>query len=337
MVKIKPTPPVLSVVIPMRNEQAVINALFARLFPVLNATDETFEIICVNDGSTDETLSLLVALHRKNPVIRIVDLSRSFGKEAALTCGLEHARGDGVIVMDADLQDPPELITDFIATWKTGFQVVYGARRSRDTDSFFKRFTAQQFYALFNRMSDTHIPPDAGDFRLMDRVAVNALLRLPEQSRFMKGMFAWVGFKQTGVPFDRPERVAGESKWPFLTLCKFALDGIFSFSTIPLRIWTWVGSAAAILALIYALFLITRTLIYGIDVPGYASILVTVLFFGGVQLVSTGILGQYIGRIYTASKARPLYVVNQTIGFKNAGGEKTGQNSGKIPPKNKIY
>lgn len=315
MAKTKSAHPVLSVVIPMRNEQAMLELLFARLLPVLDGIGEPFEIICVNDGSTDDTLVRLVDLHSKNPALRIVDLSRSFGKEAALTSGIEHARGDGVVVMDADLQDPPELIVDFVATWKSGSQVVYGARRSRDQDGFFKRVSAQKFYALFNHLSDTHIPPDAGDFRLMDRVAVDALLRLPEHSRFMKGMFAWVGFKQTGVPFDRPERPAGDTKWPFWSLYRFALDGIFSFSTVPLRVWTWVGSVAAFIALIYAAFLIVRTLIYGADVPGYASLMVAVLFFGGVQLISTGVLGEYIGRIYRDSKARPLYIVNQTIGF----------------------
>jgi len=315
MAKTKSAPPVLSVVIPMRNEQDMIKLLFARLLPVLDDIGDPYEIICVNDGSTDETLPLLMALHAQTPAICIVDLSRSFGKEAALTSGIEHARGEAVVVMDADLQDPPELIRDFVSTWKTGFQVVYGARRSRDQDGFFKRFMAQKFYALFNHLSDTHIPPDAGDFRLMDRVAVDALLRLPEHSRFMKGMFAWVGFKQVGVPFDRPERPAGETKWPFWSLFKFALDGIFSFSTVPLRVWTWVGATAAFLALIYALLLIVRTLIYGIDVPGYASLMVVVLFFGGVQLISTGVLGEYIGRIYRDSKGRPLYIVNRTIGF----------------------
>lgn len=315
MAKTKSTPPVLSVVIPMRNEQAMIPLLFARLLPVLDGLGDSYEVICVNDGSTDETLPLLLALHAQTPAICIVDLSRSFGKEAALTSGIEHARGDAVVVMDADLQDPPELIGDFVASWKDGFQVVYGARRSRDQDGFFKRFMALKFYALFNHMSDTHIPPDAGDFRLMDRVAVDALLRLPEHSRFMKGMFAWVGFKQTGVPFDRPERPAGETKWPFWSLFKFALDGIFSFSTVPLRVWTWVGATAAFLALLYALLLIVRTLIYGVDVPGYASLMVVVLFFGGVQLISTGVLGEYIGRIYRDSKGRPLYIVNRTVGF----------------------
>lgn len=315
MAKTKSTHPVLSVVIPMHNEQAVIDLLFERLLPILKKVGEPYEIICVNDGSTDDTLALLTARHLKKTAIRIIDLSRSFGKEAALMAGIERARGDAVIIMDADLQDPPELIVDFVALWKSGFQMVYGARRSRTQDAPFKRFMAEKFYALFNRLSDTPIPPDAGDFRLMDRIVVDALLRLPEHSRFLKGLFAWIGFKQTSVPFDRPERPAGESQWPFWSLCNFALDGILSFSTVPLRVWTWLGSITALLALLYAGYLIVRTMILGIDVPGYASLMVAVLFFGGVQLISTGVLGEYIGRIYTENKGRPLYIVNQTIGF----------------------
>ena len=310
-------PPLISVVIPLHNEQAMLDALFARLVPILNDLKMTYEIICVNDGSTDETLPGLIAKQGQHPHICIVDLSRSFGKEAALTSGLDHARGDGVIVMDADLQDPPELITDFVSKWKEGWQVVYGERRSRDQDSYIKRISARWFYAIFNRLSETYIPSDAGDFRLMDRVVVDALKTLPEHARFMKGMFSWVGFKQTGVPFDRPERYAGQGQWPALRLIRFALDGIFSFSTVPLRLWTWLGGITALIALLYATFLMSRTVIYGVDVPGYASLMVAVLFFGGVQLISTGILGEYIGRIFRESKSRPLYVVNQLIGFKD--------------------
>lgn len=305
----------ISVVIPMRNERDLLKPLFARLLPVLEGLNESFEIVCVNDGSTDDTLARLQKRHAKLPAIRIVDLSRGFGKEAALTAGIDHARGDAVIVMDADLQDPPELIGDFVTKWREGWQVVYGARRSRNEDGWLKRTTAKVFYAVFNRLSQTPIPPDAGDYRLMDRTVVDALKRLPEHARFMKGLFAWVGFKQTAVPFDRPERKAGESQWPFLRLLRFAFDGIFSFSTIPLRLWTWLGAAAAVGALLYAAWLVVRTWVYGIDVPGYASLMVALLFFGGVQLISTGVLGEYIGRIFTESKNRPLYVVNRTIGF----------------------
>ena len=305
----------ISVVIPMRNERDLLKPLFQRLLPVLEGLNEGFEVICVNDGSTDDTLERLKKRNAKHAAIRIVDLSRGFGKEAALTAGIDLARGRAVVVMDADLQDPPELIADFVAKWREGWQVVYGARRSRDKDSWLKRTTAKAFYAVFNRLSRTPIPPDAGDFRLMDRRVVDALKRLGEHARFMKGLFAWVGFKYTSVPFDRPERKAGESQWPFLRLLRFAFDGIFSFSTIPLRLLIWLGAVTAAVALLRAAYLVVRTWVFGIDVPGYASLMVAVLFFGGVQLISTGVLGEYIGRIFTESKNRPLYIVNQIIGF----------------------
>lgn len=307
----------LSIVIPMCNESAVMDELFAQLVPVLEKTGKTYEIICVNDGSDDDTLKRLLALQDEITPLKVIDLSRRFGKEAALTSGIEHAKGRAVIVMDADLQDPPELIPDFIAKWEEGYEVVYGARRSRDQDSWLKRVTAQSFYAVFNKLSDTQLPQDAGDFRLMDRVVVDAMLRLPEHSRFMKGIFAWVGFRQIGVPFDRPERHAGESQWPYFRLFRFALDGIFSFSTVPLRLWTWIGTATALAGLLFAAFLVIRVLVYGRDVPGYASIMVAVLFFGGVQLISIGVLGEYIGRIFRETKARPLYIVRQTYGLQD--------------------
>ncbi|HEY9081137.1 glycosyltransferase family 2 protein [Magnetovibrio sp.] len=304
----------LSVVIPMRNEGPMVGALFARLIAVLNATGKAYEIVCVNDGSDDDTQARLLAQQQQFPSVRILELSRGFGKEAALTAGIDHACGSAVVVMDADLQDPPELIPDLIAKWQDGYEVVYGARRSRDHDSWLKRTTAKAFYALFNKLSDTKLPPDAGDFRLMDRAVVEALTTLPEHSRFMKGIFAWVGFKQIGVPYDRPERQAGESQWPYFKLFRFALDGLFSFSTVPLRLWTWIGIATALIALSYALFLVVRVWVYGIDVPGYASLMVAILFFGGVQLISVGVLGEYIGRIFRETKGRPLYIVKRAYG-----------------------
>ncbi|MDH3335353.1 MAG: glycosyltransferase family 2 protein [Rhodospirillaceae bacterium] len=307
--------PVISVIIPFRNEQQVIGALFARLMPILNNVGMAYEIICINDGSTDDTFARLLEEKEKNDNIRIIDLSRSFGKEAAITSGIDHALGDAVVIMDADLQDPPELIADFVAKWQEGWQVVYGVRQSRNQDSLFKRYTAKAFYFIFNRLSDTSIPQGAGDFRLVDRVVVNALMQLPEQARFMKGIFAWVGFRQTGIPFDRPARPSGESQWPALRLFGLAFDGIFSFSTVPLRLWTWIGAITALMALIYAVFLILRVVIYGIDVPGYASLMVALLFFSGAQLVSMGVLGEYIGRIFTESKSRPLYIINKKVGF----------------------
>jgi len=305
----------LSVVIPMRNEGPMVDALFARLMPVLDGAVRSFEVVCVNDGSDDDTQDRLRALQDQFPMVRILELSRGFGKEAALTAGIDHASGAAVVVMDADLQDPPELIPEFLSKWKEGYEVVYGARRSRDQDSWLKRTTAKAFYALFNKLSDTKLPPDAGDFRLMDRAVVNALIALPEHSRFMKGIFAWVGFKQIGVPFDRPERMAGDSQWPYFKLFRFALDGLFSFSTVPLRLWTWVGTGTASIALMYALYLVMRVIVSGRDVPGYASLMVAILFFGGVQLISVGVLGEYIGRIFRETKNRPLYIVKQAYGL----------------------
>ncbi len=307
--------PELSIVIPMHNESAVVDALFSELLAVLAGLALPYEIICIDDGSSDDTLAKLQARCEQNPAIKAISLSRGFGKEAATTCGLDFAIGSAVVVMDADLQDPPQLITEFVAKWREGYQVVYGARRSRDGDDPMKRWTAKTFYRVFNRLSDTPIPPDAGDFRLMDRAVVEVLNDMPEQARFMKGIFAWAGFRQTGVPYDRPERAAGESGWPYLKLFRFALDGIYSFSTVPLRVWTWVGSVVAALSLLYALFLIVRTVLFGIDVAGYASLMVAVLFLGGVQLISIGVLGEYIGRIFAEAKARPLYVVNRTVGM----------------------
>ncbi|MCW8916892.1 MAG: glycosyltransferase family 2 protein [Magnetovibrio sp.] len=306
------TPPEVSVVIPMHNESAMVNTLFERVFTVLNSLNQSYELICVDDGSSDDTLTRLLHAQGTYPQLQILELSRGFGKEAALSAGLDHAQGQAVIVMDADLQDPPELIKDFVEKWQEGYEVVYGARCSRDQDSWLKRTTASLFYKLFNRLSDTQLPTDAGDFRLMDRVVVDALKALPEHSRFMKGIFAWVGFRQIGVPFDRPERHAGETQWPYFKLFRFALDGIFSFSTVPLRLWTWVGTTTAFIGLLYAVFLIIRVMIMGRDVPGYASIMVAVLFFGGVQLISIGVLGEYIGRIFRETKQRPLYIVKKT-------------------------
>lgn len=306
----------LSVVIPMRNEGAMVEELFKQLLTVLKSTGLSFEVVCVNDGSDDDTLARLLDKQKKESAVVVIDLSRGFGKEAALTSGIDHASGKAVIVMDADLQDPPTLIPDFIAKWNDGYEVVYGARRSRDQDSWLKRTTAGAFYKVFNKLSDTQLPPDAGDFRLMDRVVVDALGRLPEHSRFMKGIFAWVGFKQIGVPYDRPERHAGQTQWPYFKLFRFALDGIFSFSTVPLRLWTWVGTITACAGLLYAALMILRVFVYGRDVPGYASIMVAVLFFGGVQLISIGVLGEYIGRIFRETKGRPIYVVKQTYDVK---------------------
>ena len=301
----------LSIVVAIFNEEPTIDAFFAEVDAVAARLPLTIEYICVNDGSRDGTLTKLLARQEQDKRIRIVDLARNFGKEAAMTAGLAHARGNAVVVIDADLQDPPEQIEQFVAKWREGFEVVYGIRASRKSDSFAKRISAEAFYKLFNRITSVPIPPDTGDFRLLDRKVVDALLTFPERNRFMKGLFAWVGFKQTGVPFVRKPRVQGKTAWNTWKLINFAIDGVTGFSTIPLRMWSFVGAFISLIGFTYSLFLIIRTLILGIDVPGYASLMVTVLFLGGVQLLCLGMLGEYMGRLYMETKGRPIYIVSR--------------------------
>jgi glycosyltransferase involved in cell wall biosynthesis len=303
--------PRVSIVVAMFNEEPAIAAFFREIDAVAVRISFEVEYVCVNDGSRDGTLNVLLARQAQDRRIRIVDLARNFGKEAAMTAGLANARGDAVIVIDADLQDPPELIEQFVAKWQEGFEVVYGIRASRAADSFVKRATAGAFYKLFNRITSVPIPPDAGDFRLLDRKVVDALLLFPERNRFMKGLFAWVGFRQTGVEFVRRPRVQGTTTWNYWKLVDFAIDGVTGFSTVPLRIWSFVGALVSLVGFAYAIFLVVRTLIYGIDVPGYASIMVTVLFIGGVQLLCLGMLGEYMGRLYMEVKGRPIYIVSR--------------------------
>ena len=269
----------------------------------------------MDDGSTDSTLSELIELTKKDTRFHILEFSRNFGKEAALSAGIDFANGDAVIPIDADLQDPPELIIKMVQLWKDGAEVVLAKRVDRSTDSFMKRKTASLFYKLHNKLSTSmRIPENVGDFRLMDRVVVDALKQLPERQRFMKGLFAWVGFKSVTVEYSRSSRSAGETKFSGWRLWNFALEGITSFSLVPLKIWTYFGLFGAFLAFLYASFIIVRTLIFGIVLPGYASLLVVVLFFGSLQLISIGILGEYIGRIYFETKNRPLYIVRKRYG-----------------------
>lgn len=301
----------LSIVVAMFNEEASIDAFFVAVDAVAARLPLAVEYVCVNDGSRDGTLAKLLAHQANDKRIRIVDLARNFGKEAAMTAGLAHARGNAVVVIDADLQDPPELIEQFVAKWRVGYEVVYGIRASRASDTFAKRITAEAFYKLFNRITSVPIPADAGDFRLLDRKVVDALLMFPERNRFMKGLFAWVGFKQIGVPFVRPPRLQGKTAWNYWKLINFAIDGVTGFSTIPLRVWSYVGAFVSLIGFAYALFLVIRTVISGVDVPGYASIMVTVLFLGGVQLLCLGMLGEYMGRLYMEAKGRPIYIVSR--------------------------
>jgi polyisoprenyl-phosphate glycosyltransferase len=277
--------------------------------PLLDKAQQRFELVFVNDGSRDATFVRLFDRSLVDRRIRIVNLSRNFGKEAALTAGIDHAKGDILVPMDIDLQDPPELIAAFVARWREGYDIVYGIRTARHADTAAKRVSAGWFYRVFNSMSPVRIPPNVGDFRLVDRRAVEVLRQLPERNRFMKGLFAWVGFNSIGVPYERPQRAAGTTKFSLWRLWNFAIDGVVSFSTAPLRAWFYVGVVIAAIAVLYAIFIVTRVLILGIDTPGYASLLIAVLLMGAIQLLSLGIIGEYLGRLFLEVKARPIYVV----------------------------
>lgn len=304
----------VSLVIPMHNEASGLDALFERLRQLETRLDCTLEVICVDDGSTDATLEALAAYRDKNSRLVVVELTRNFGKEAALTAGIDIATGDAVIPIDADLQDPPELVADMIGKWRDGFDVVLARRIDRSADSFVKRATAWAFYRTHNVLSDTAIPADVGDFRLLDRSVVTALKALPERRRFMKGLFAWLGYRTAVIDYTRDPRHSDTTSWGYWRLWNLALEGFTSFSTAPLRLWTYVGAGVAMLAFLYATFIVLRTLIYGVDLPGYASLLTVVLFLGGLQLLSLGILGEYVGRIYTEAKGRPIYLIRSING-----------------------
>ena len=305
----------LSIVVPFHNEEPNIDHLFERLCTVLNLLNTTYEIICVNDGSQDKTLECLLDYHHRNPAIKVVNFSRNFGKEIALTAGIDHAQGKAVIPIDADLQDPPELIEQLVEKWREGYDIVYAQRQLRLDDTWLKRFTAKGFYYTIGKLSPVDIPANVGDFRLLDRRVVEALKQMPERNRFMKGLFAWVGFKQCSVLYDRQPRYKGKTKWNYWKLWNFAVDGITSFSVIPLKIWTYLGLAISLLAFLYASYLIILTILVGITVPGYISLMVIILFLGGIQLIGLGIIGEYLGRVYEEVKQRPLYLVQKSHGF----------------------
>ena len=302
----------VSIVTPFYNEGEGVELFYEAITRIFNDLSEVrFEVVCVDDGSKDDTLPRLQGLATKDARFKVLELTRNFGKEAALTAGIDAASGDAVIPMDADLQDPPELIGKMISEWKAGSDVVIARRADRSVDSFLKRKSAEWFYRLHNQMSAISIPENVGDFRLMNRATVDALRQLPEQQRFMKGLFAWVGFRTKVIEYTREERAAGESKFSGWKLWNLALEGITSFSTAPLRVWTYIGIAIATMSLIYTAFIVLRTIISGVNVPGYASLLVAVLFLGSLQLISIGVLGEYIGRIYVESKRRPMYLVRE--------------------------
>jgi glycosyltransferase involved in cell wall biosynthesis len=303
----------LSLVVPAYNEEDVLPEFHRRASAVLDALSMSVEIIYVNDGSSDQTLEVLRTLRDQDSRVGIIDLSRNFGKEIALTAGLDRACGDAVVVIDADLQDPPELIPEFIKGWRGGFDVVYGKRTAREGETLLKRATASIFYRVIQRMGHTHIPEDAGDFRLLSSRAIAALRSLREQHRFMKGLFAWIGYPQQAVLYERDPRGAGATKWNYWKLWNFALEGITSFSTAPLKAATYFGLLTAAFAFVYGAYMIARTLLFGNPVPGYPSLLVVILFLGGVQLVAIGVLGEYLGRMFDETKARPLYLLKEWL------------------------
>jgi len=299
---------VISIIIPIYNEEAAIPIFLKKLTPILKLTTIKYELIFIDDGSNDDSVGILKTyLNTYN--IKIISFSRNFGKEAALMAGLEHASGDAAIPIDVDLQDPPELIPQFIEKWLNGAKQVIAVRRQRLGDSWLKRSTAKWFYRFFNSISEHHIPFNAGDYRLIDRQVINTIITFKEKNRFLKGLFSWSGFKQDFVFFDRTLRKNGKSAWSYLKLWRFALDGIISFSNIPLKVWSYIGFLISSISGIMIIYLIAKTLLLGRDVPGYASIMVTILFMGGIQLLSLGIIGEYIARIYTETKNRPLYII----------------------------
>ena len=301
--------PTISIIAPCYNEEETIEPFLRRIEEILAQINESYEIVFINDGSKDNTLNVLLNAKQNFKNIRIINFSRNFGKEAALTAGLDKARGEAAISIDVDLQDPPELIKELVAKWREGYDVVLAKRADRTSDSFAKRVSADLFYKLNGKISNVDIPNNVGDFRLMSKRVVEALKQLPENQRFMKGLFAWVGFKTTVIEYVREKREAGQSSFNGWKLWNFALDGITSFSTLPLRIWLYIGALVSFLSFLYGSFIILKTLIFGVDLPGYASLAVIMLFLGGIQLIGIGILGEYIGRIYSESKRRPSYII----------------------------
>ena len=304
-------PATLGIVIAAYNEADALPAMHARLSRVLDAMSLPAQVVYVDDGSRDATWQVLGAIAAGDPRVRLLRLSRNFGKELALTAGLDHVDADAVVVLDADGQDPPELLPEFVARWREGHDVVYGTRASRDGESWLKRATASAFYRTINRVSNTGIPADTGDFRLMSRRVVESLRGLRERQRFMKGLFAWVGFPNTAIAYRREARIAGRSKFNYWRLWNFALEGITGFSTAPLRVATYVGLGTALLAFGYGMWIIAKTLAWGDPVQGWPTMMAVVLFLGGVQLMALGVIGEYLGRLYLEAKQRPLYLVQE--------------------------
>jgi polyisoprenyl-phosphate glycosyltransferase len=305
--------PELSVIVPVLNEEANVPLIVTRLTAILKACAASHEILFVDDGSTDGTLRAIAHVAKADARVRAISFSRNFGKDIALAAGLNEARGAAVVCIDADLQHPPETIGDFVTQWRAGYDMVYGQRVDRITDGrTYSRF-AQRFYSIFERFGEMPLPPGAGDFRLMSRRVVEALKQMPEKARFSKGLYAWVGFRQIGVPYKVAPRLHGDTKWNYTKLFRFAFDGLTSFSTVPLRMATYTGVVISLLAFIYAFITILRTAVFGADVPGFPSIIVSVMFFSGIQLIFLGVIGEYVGRIFAEVKERPLYIVADRI------------------------
>lgn len=306
--------PDLSIIVSMYNEQESLDTFFVEIKKVLKKLSSyTYEIVCIDDGSVDKTFEMLEEYAKKDNTIKVIKFSRNFGKEYGMMAGLRYCKGRAAIPMDVDLQDPPKLIIDFVKKWEEGYDMVYGIRNDRTSDTFLKRYTAKLFYKIYNLMTRSPIPYNAGDYRLLDRKVINAILSLKERNVFMKGIFGWTGFKSCGVNYVRQKRCAGVSKWNYWKLWNFALDGITASTTFPLRIWTYLGTILSFTGMLYALYIIIKTIVYGVDVPGYASLLVFILLLGGIQMIILGILGEYIGRIFIEVKNRPLYIVDKRV------------------------
>lgn len=305
----------LSVIVPVLNEADNIAPLLGRLTPILERCSASHEIIFVDDGSTDDTVAAVGRAHATDGRVGVVSLSRNFGKEVAIAAGLDHATGAASVIIDADLQHPPEMIEAFVEKWREGYKNVYGQRVDRSGDTALRRALTQRFYRIFGSVGETRLPEGAGDFRLLDAEAVAALRLLRERARFNKGLYAWIGFKSVGVPFAVEDRAHGISKFSYTKLTRFALDGLMSFSTMPLMVWSWIGTAISVVSLALAIYFVGETLLFGNDVPGFASLIVSVTFLAGIQLLSLGVLGEYVGRIFAEVKGRPLYIVEQRLGL----------------------
>lgn len=308
----------ISIIVSMYNEEDSLDSFISAIKKNLQKlSNYDYELVCIDDGSTDKTYALLQNYAKKDSHIKIIKFSRNFGKEYGLMAGLKFCTGDAAIPIDVDLQDPPELIPSFVKKWEEGYEMVYGIRSDRHSDTLIKRNTAKLFYKIYNLMTRSPIPYNAGDYRLIDRKVINAILSLKERNIFMKGVFGWTGFKSTGIKYTRQKRYAGKSKWNYWKLWNFALDGITASTTLPLRIWTYLGSLLSITGMLYAFYIILRTILHGVDIPGYASLLVFILVLGGIQMIILGIIGEYIGRIFIEVKNRPLYIIEEKVNIDN--------------------